>query len=177
MVSKAHGGRHSRLCYIYFRRFMSRVIMGFSEARSSNLLAQSLAGVSILIVEAPHPLNSQVPLAWPPYYSAYNPISNYQHILEKKVVKVCRIRWHNLQIHANFVGMNHREVNLTLCMRYAECWTRRQKVFEVNGIQDDSFIAFGDRKPASRYHFQVIPKRHIGVWRIMAPDKLFHAAI
>ena len=123
------------------------------------------------------PLNLQVPLAWPFYYLAYNPILNYQHILEKKVVKVCQIWWHNLQIHANFVGMNHQEVNLTLCMRYSECWTRCQKVFEVNGIQDDSFIAFGDRKPASRYHFQVIPKRYIGVWRIMAPDKLSHAAI
>lgn len=33
----------------------------------------------------------------------------------------------------------------------------------VTVTQDDSFVAFEDRKPASRHHFLVIPKRHIGV--------------
>lgn len=35
---------------------------------------------------------------------------------------------------------------------------------DETGIQDDSFVAFADRKPASRHHFLVIPKRHIGVF-------------
>ena len=34
---------------------------------------------------------------------------------------------------------------------------------ETGYTQDDSFVAFKDRKPASRHHFLVIPKRHIGV--------------
>ena len=30
-------------------------------------------------------------------------------------------------------------------------------------VQDSKYVAFKDRNPASRYHFLVVPKKHIGM--------------
>ncbi|KAF8813508.1 HIT-like protein [Phlegmacium glaucopus] len=53
------------------------------------------------------------------------------------------------------------------------CWNDSESMgsnFKVV-YEDDSFVAFEDRKPASKYHFLVIPKRHIeSVRSLQKPD-------
>ncbi|PPQ95468.1 hypothetical protein CVT26_008487 [Gymnopilus dilepis] len=41
------------------------------------------------------------------------------------------------------------------------CNTSVERGFNIV-YEDAAFVAFEDRKPASRYHYLVVPKRHIG---------------